>query len=130
MGDDLRVINVKPQLQGDCTRLSDLPNIAASVDVPEEVRPIAQLMGWAAKTVGAWVGVSIMDAARFMGEPGIQNTPLTLPLVWVHINDDPHNFNPILLLFREAAQAGLVTIHEGYALPTQKLANLLCSVLE
>lgn len=114
---------------------TDLTSITAQLD--EGQRLVVETLALAAQAAGKWIGVCIRDV--YIVEE-LKKPSLTFAdeiELGLHAAFDPngwlvvglHAQRSVALAFQRASQGSeaLVTITQGYAYPTQRLADLVCS---
>lgn len=90
----------------------------------DDLRYAVQVIGLASRTANQWVAVHIPHTCFALGIVH----EATLIQDWKGWHGTNHGLPPVRG-FRKAVKAGLVTIDEdGYASPTQRLANILCGL--
>lgn len=114
-------IKLQPQLTGDCEKIPE--DLVYPADTPESHKIAFELLGSAARIEGLWVAVSLQAAATAMG---ISSIPVSVsnsisPANWMEQCWD----ETFVCDFRDAADASLVYFDNGYAYPTQEMADIL-----
>jgi hypothetical protein len=112
----------QPQLAGNCANIPEEPVLPFTLN--ENQRAAVQGLATFARNRREWVGVNLMHVAAALDKPEPGVTPVTTPSAWFDLNREKHS---LIKIFLSAANAGYVTVVDGYAYPTQRLADLVLS---